>query len=129
MGKQISLTLPDDLFRLAEMLAGRSGRELADVLTDAIESSLDPLGTSGEYLPPLAASSDEAVLAAADSTMTAQDDQRLSDLLDLQREGTLSQAESGELRALMQVYQQGTLRKSEGIREAVRRGLRGAPQS
>jgi hypothetical protein len=42
MSKQISLTLPDELMRRAELFADHSGRKVADVLTDAIEVSLDP---------------------------------------------------------------------------------------
>jgi predicted DNA-binding protein len=44
MSKQISPTVPDEVMRRAEVLAGDSGRAVAEVLTDAIEASLDPLG-------------------------------------------------------------------------------------
>jgi hypothetical protein len=45
-------------------------------------------------------------------------------LLDHQQAGTLTSSEQAELVALMQVYQQGLVRKAQGLREAVRRGLR-----
>ena len=41
ISKQIRLILPDELMRRAELFAGLSGRKVADVLTDAIEVSLD----------------------------------------------------------------------------------------
>ncbi len=54
---------------------------------------------------------------------TANQDDRLSLLLDNQQGGTLSKRERGELSALMELYQEGLLRKAQGLREAVKRGL------
>ncbi len=51
-------------------------------------------------------------------------DQRLSFLLDKQQAGELTEADRSELLALMQVYQEGLLRKAQALREAVQRGLR-----
>jgi len=50
-------------------------------------------------------------------------DQRLSTMLDRQQAGELTEAERPELLALMQVYQEGLLRKAQALHEAVRRGL------
>jgi hypothetical protein len=68
---------------------------------------------------------DEEVLTAAELEMPAADDQRLSTLLGRQQAGELSDAERQELRGLMQVFQEQLLLKAQGLREAVRRGLRG----
>jgi predicted DNA-binding protein len=129
MSKQISLTLPDEVYRRAEVLAGCSGREVADILATAIESSLDPLGLVDVAAPPAAPSirSDEQVLADADAAMPAAEDERLTSLLDRQQAGRLSPEEETQLTALMQIYQQGMLRKARGLAEAVRRGLRPPP--
>jgi hypothetical protein len=70
---------------------------------------------------------DQGVAAAAESQLPRAEDQRLSELLDRQQAGALSAAEQGELRALMQAYQVGLLRKAQALREAVRRGLREPP--
>jgi hypothetical protein len=51
-------------------------------------------------------------------------DRRLSELLDHQQAGTLSDIEQAELAALMRVYEMGLLRQSQALAEAVRRGLR-----
>jgi hypothetical protein len=51
-------------------------------------------------------------------------DRRLSALLQKQQAQALSDPERAELLALMQVYQEGLLRKAQALREAVRRGLR-----
>jgi hypothetical protein len=71
---------------------------------------------------------DEEVLAAAELEMPAADDRRLSALLDRQQAGALSDAERQELTGLMEEYQQQLLLKAQGLREAVRRGLRGPLQ-
>jgi hypothetical protein len=70
---------------------------------------------------------DQDLLAAVDAQLSLADDQRLSELLDRQQAGTLAAAEQAELRALMQAYQDGLLRKAQTLREAVRRGLRERP--
>jgi len=72
----------------------------------------------------MSAWSDQEVLAAADGGMPAAADERLSELLNRQQAGLLKDTEHAELTALMQLYQQGLLRKAQALREAVRRGLR-----
>ena len=125
MSAQVTLTLPDDVMKRAELLAQHTGRPVADLLAQAIELSLRPLGPPSADERPVTAWPDEEVLAVADLQMPARDDRRLSDLLEHQQAGRLSAAEGTELAALMQVYQEGLLRKAQALREAVRRGLRG----
>jgi hypothetical protein len=127
MNAQITLTLPEDVLRRAEWLAQRTGRTLADILTETIELSLNPLGTPTMDRP-ITTWSDEEVLAAADREMAAADDQRLSELLYRQQAEQLTGAERAELSGLMALYQEGLLRKAQALREAVQRGLRGPLQ-
>jgi len=127
MSRQISLTLSDELMRRAEVFAGHSGRQVAQVLTDAIEASLDPLVLPRAEVRPPAEWTDAQVLAAADSMMPPDQDRRLAELLDRQQTQSLTQEQRTELSALMQVYQSGLLHKAQGIAEAVHRGLRPAP--
>jgi len=54
-----------------------------------------------------------------------EDDRRLTELLQRQQAETLLVQEQAELASLMQVYQEGLVRKAEALREAVRRGLPG----
>ncbi len=56
--------------------------------------------------------------------MDSAQEQRLSLLLEKQQAGHLADEERGDLLALMQVYQDGLLRKAQALNEAVRRGLR-----
>lgn len=123
MGMQVTLTLPDQVWQRAEAWAQCTGREVADLLAETIELSLDPLGHADRERS-LETWSDHAVFAAVESTMPADEDQRLSELLDRQQAATLSADERLELRALMQTYREGLLRKARAVREAVNRGLR-----
>jgi hypothetical protein len=123
MSAQITVTLPEDVLQRAEWWAQRAGRSVPELLADAIEASLSPLGppAAGERL--LTTCSDDEVLAAAAARMADNDDERLSELLDRQQAGLLADGESAELTALMLLYQQGWLRKAQALREAVQRGL------
>jgi hypothetical protein len=55
--------------------------------------------------------------------MEAEQDRQLSNLLDQQQAGTLTEIEQVKLQTLMQVYQAGLLRKATALSEAVKRGL------
>lgn len=128
MSADITLTLPDDVLRRARLAAQRAGRPVADVLTEAIELSLNPLGTPSDREEEMARWPDAKVLAAADARMTETEDERLSELLDRQQAGLLTDTERVDLTALMARYQDGLLLKAQALAEAVRRGLRGLLQ-
>ena len=127
MSTQVTLTLADGLWERAALLAQRTGRDVAEVLAETIELSLAPLG---EHLDKQSVEtwSDNQVLSHADSEMPAAEDHRLSELLARQQEASLTAKDEAELRSLMQVYQEGLLRKALALREAVRRGLREPPK-
>jgi hypothetical protein len=123
MGTQVTLTLPDEVYRRAKRLAQLSSRNVADVLVDTIELSLSPLGLQSEAIKPVSALSDEEVMALAQLQMELEQDESLSRLLDREQAGTLTQTQRSELLALMQVYEEGLLQKAQAMSEAVRRGL------
>ncbi len=124
MSTQVTLTLPDATYRRAVHLARLTGRDIADVLADTLDTSLQLLDVEAITGKPIAELADSEVLAVADSTMEVTQDRRLSELLDKQQAGKLANDERPELVALMQVYQEGLLRKAQALNEAVRRGLR-----
>jgi len=124
MSTQVTVSLPDDTYRRAEHLARLTGRDVADILIETIHLSLEPLGTLALSTTPVASLSDADVLALADSQMDTGLDWRLRELLAKQRASELTEGESTSLLALMQVYEEGLLRKAQGLSEAVRRGLR-----
>ncbi len=123
MSTQVTLTLPDEVYRRAERLAQLSSRNVTDVLVDTIELSLSPLGLQSEAIKPVSALSDEEVMALAQLQMEPEQDQSLSRLLDRQQAGTLTETQRSELLGLMQVYEEGLLQKAQAMSEAVRRGL------
>src|SRR5437773_925134 len=124
MGAQITVTLPEDVLQRAELLAQRMGRPLDELLTETIAISLKPLGTAANQLADAGAWSESEVLAATQTAMPPAEDERLSILLDRQQAGTLTTPERTELSALLNLYQNLLLRKAQGLREAVERGLR-----
>jgi hypothetical protein len=123
MSTQVTLTLPDEVYRRAERLAQLSSRDVADVLADTIELSLSPLGLQSEAIKPVSALSDDEVMALVQLQMEPDQDQSISRLLDRQQAGTLTETQRSELLALMQVYEEGLLQKAQAMSEAVRRGL------
>ena len=124
MTEQITLTLSAAVLETAEILARRAGRPVGELLAETIELSLQPLGDALRDEPLPDAWSDEETRARAELQMPAAEDERLSDLLNRQQAGSLTAAERSELTALMALYQRLLLRKAQGVREAVRRGLR-----
>jgi predicted DNA-binding protein len=124
MSTQVTLTLPDETYRRAQHLAQLTGRNIADVLADTLDISLQSLGSERVTGKPVSELSDAEVLELADSQMAAAESTRFSELLDKQQAGKLSDIERPELLALMQVYQEGLLRKAQALNEAVKRGLR-----
>jgi hypothetical protein len=124
MATRVVVTLPDDVYRRVEQLAQLTNRDVADLLADTITLSLPPLDIFTQSVQAVTSLSDEDVLALTELQMLPAQDHRLSALLQKQQAQALSDPERAELLALMQVYQEGLLRKAQALREAVRRGLR-----
>ena len=124
MNTQVTLTLPDDLYERARHWATLTQRDLSETLTDALVIVLTPVHTTPLLEKPVSFLSDEDVLVLSGAQMRPAQGQRLSKLLEKQREGVLTESERSELLALMQVYNQLWIRQSEALAEAVRRGLR-----
>ena len=123
MSTQITISLPEETYRRAKALAQLTRRDVADVMADALSLSLPQLDTM-KLETAVANLSNEEVLALADLQMDVADDNKLSQLLDKQQAGTLTETERIELIRLMQIYQSSLLQKAEGLAEAVQRGLR-----
>jgi hypothetical protein len=119
----VTLNLPDEIYQRAERFARLANRDLASILTDTVVSSLPPLSDQIDALPSIEELSDRAILDLAHSRLSEAQDLRLSELLGKQREGEIVGNERRELEALMQIYNEGWLRKTAGLVEAVKRGL------
>jgi hypothetical protein len=123
MSTQITITLPDEVYQRAERFAKLANRDLASVLADTIQLSIPPASPEAANLEPVSELSDEQVMALTELQMEPEQDTRLSDLLDRQQSGILTDTERLELQTLMQIYQEGLLRKATALSEAVKRGL------
>jgi hypothetical protein len=123
MSTKITITLPDEIYQRAERFARLANRDIASILADTLQLSIPPVSTEVNNLAPVSVLSDEQVLALTDLKMEPEQDTRLSELLDCQQAGTLSEDERLELQALMQIYQEGLLRKATALSEAIKREL------
>jgi hypothetical protein len=123
MSTQITITLPDEVYQRAERFARLANRDIASVLADTIQLSIPAISPEAAALEPLSTLSDEQVIALTQLQMEPEQDARLSDLLDRQQSGILTETERKELQTLMQIYQEGLLRKATALSEAVKRGL------
>ncbi len=123
MSTKITITLPDEIYQRAERFARLANRDIASILAETLQLSIPPVSIEVNNLEAISVLSDEQVLALTDLKMEAEQDTRLSQLLDRQQAGTLNEDERPELQALMQIYQEGLLRKATALSEAVKRGL------
>ena len=123
MTTTVTLNLPTETFNAAELAATESHRQVDDVMVRSLQAGLRSLVASAE-LSDFANMPDAEVLALVDSQMPADQSERMSVLLDAQREGAIDRLERAELTMLMQFYQTGQLLKSGALVEAVRRKLR-----
>jgi len=126
MAIDITLTLPDNLVEHAQRFGQVTQRDVKSVLAEALEMMWPTLGNLPDTKTyPLILNLDDAgVLALADAKMDLIQNQRLGALQEKGKASGLTAEERYELMALMQIYQIGQLRKSEGMAEAVRRSLR-----
>lgn len=124
MTMEVTVSLPDQVYRRALHLAHLSQRPVSEVLTETIALALPTLPDDGADSTPLAALDNAALLALTTQELPPADDAHLSALLEQQQAGTLTEEQRSQLAGLMQVYQLGLLRKAQALEEAVRRGLR-----
>ncbi|MFQ5825004.1 MAG: hypothetical protein ACE5JB_13200 [bacterium] len=68
--------------------------------------------------------SDEELIELTELKLTQEQQVKLSELLEQNREGTLDSEGQRQLDELMNIYERGLLRKSEALREAVKRGIK-----
>lgn len=122
MNTQLTLDLPREVAERAAQYAVYAKRDVAEIVTAALASTLPSLDTLRQ-LRAVATLSDRKVLALTKARMKPDADHRLSKLLDRQQAGKLNDLERAELAALMRAYETGLLHQSEALAEAVRRGL------
>jgi predicted transcriptional regulator len=117
MTTQITITLSDEIYQRAELFARLANRDVASVLADTIQLSIPSVRANVIDLEPIADVSDEQVLDLTELQMEPDQDTRLSESLDRQQAGLLFEDEHLELQSLMQIYQEGLLRKAAAFSE------------
>ncbi len=124
MSMQVTLTISEQTYKKAQRLAQLTSREVSDVLTDTLTISLPDLEHSLDSDHALIDLPDETIIALSELQLNSEEDMRLSKLLDKRQADQLNESEKAELSRLMNLYQEGLLRKAEALTEAVKRGLR-----
>ncbi|MBO1057680.1 MAG: hypothetical protein HEQ27_14620 [Dolichospermum sp. JUN01] len=122
----ITINLPESLAASVQRLGEATAREISDVLLDTLEIVLPTLDHLSEMsinsnIPDI---SDEEVLELANFKMDVVQNQRLGELQAKGKNTGLTAGERYELLILISLYQMGQLRKSEGLAEAVKRGIK-----
>jgi hypothetical protein len=122
----ITINLPESLAASVERLGEATAREISDVLLDTLEIVLPTLDNLLEMSihSQIADVSDQEVLELANLKMDVFQNQRLGELQAKGKNTGLTAGERYELLILMSLYQMGQLRKSEGLAEAVKRGIK-----
>jgi hypothetical protein len=115
MGEFVTLELPKQLASQAREVAEQTHRRLEDVLVEWLDR--------GSAEQPVESLTNAQVLALANMQLPLDQQEKLSDLLAGNREGSLTNSERAALDELMQVYRRGLVRKAQAIKEAVSRGL------
>ena len=115
MSVTIVLNIPEETAQQAQVVATTTKRRVEDVLTEWLNRSAAEIPV--EELP------DDEVRQLAAMKMPQSQQDELGDLLDDQREGLLTETGRIRLDELMEIYQDGMLRKAEAIKVAVERGL------
>ena len=117
-----TITVSDKTYRRAELLAKLIQRDIDEILSMLLEVSL-PLIPDIDPEESLTTMPDNRILALTQLQMVDEYDLRHSELLALQKDRDLTEAERIELDALTRVYEIGILVKAQAMAEAVRRGL------
>ncbi len=122
---EVTLNLPENVYRNFSKLAEKKQRRVEDVITDKLQDDFS--ADIADYEETVAGWTDEAVLALANLKLPKEQTDRLSVLLDRLDEGIITDAEERELEIYTELSQISTLRKAYGIAEAVKRGLISSP--
>lgn len=116
MSQQITIEVSEQVVRHATQVAEQTHQRVEDVLSAWLESVIAER--------PVDELSDEEVLALTELRLSDDQQVGMDDLLEQNREGSLSAEGQRQLDELMRLYEHGLLRKSQALRVAVQRGLR-----
>jgi len=116
MSIRVTVDLPESLAKRAQEIAALTSRRFEDVLVDWLSHA--------DSEPKVESLPDDQLLAMCDAQLALPEQEELSDLLERNREATMTESERLRLDELMQAYRQGLVRKARAHRAAVARGLK-----
>lgn len=122
---EVTLNLPENIYRNFSNLAEKKHRRVEDVITDRLQDDFSADDT--DYAEKIAAWSDEDVLALAKLKLPKEQAERMSELAEKVQCGTISKVEENEQEIYLEIYNNANLRKAHGVVEAVKRGLINSP--
>lgn len=122
----ITVEMPENLYQNVALLAEKTNRRVDEIIIDKLEEDFSVESVAFEQN--VSEWSDEDVLALANLKMPAAQSERMSELLDRAQAGLITNLEQNELEIYLQSCQLATLRKADGIVEAVKRGLITSPE-
>jgi len=123
MVMQITMSIPDNVYQRAKILADMIDDNIETILSMMLELSLP------RFIPDLDLSvsvdllSDDVLLSATQLRLISEQSERHSQLLYHQQNSTLTAVEKNELKTLNHVYELGVVYQSQAYTEAVKRGL------
>ena len=122
---EVTLNLPENVYRNFSRLAEKKNRRVEDVITDKLRDNLS--SEILDYEETLSGWTDEAVLALANLKLPKEQANRMSELSELRQQGKASAVENSEFEMYLEIYNNANLRKAYGIAEAVKRDLVNSP--
>jgi len=123
---EVTLNLPENVYRNFSEIAEKKHRRLEEVITDRLQDDFS--ADIADYAETIAGLADEDVLALAKLKLPEQQAERMSELSNKMQLGTMSKVEENELEIYLEIYNNVNLRKAHGIAEAVKRGLISSPK-
>ena len=129
---QVTLALPEPVYRLAEQTAAAAKRPMEILLVEALVATLPPISGLPEKIANEVADfvglKDDILLTIAAETLSSTQQQQLTQLLSKNSEGTLTKKEQSTLNQLMDEYWRVILRKAQARAILVQRSQVRAPK-
>ncbi|HMS38807.1 MAG TPA: hypothetical protein PKE69_01175 [Pyrinomonadaceae bacterium] len=122
----VTVEIHENLYRNVAALAQKSNRKVDEIIIDKLEEdfSVEEI----EFGQNIAVWTDEEVLALANLKIPEAQATRIDELSERRELGVMTNLEQNELEIYLKSVQIATLRKADGIVEAVRRNLISSPK-
>lgn len=122
---EVTLNLPENIYRNFTRIAEKKHRPIEEVITDKLQDNFS--FEMSDFEDKVAKWSDEDVLALANLKLPKEQANRMSELSNLRQLGTITVVEENEFQMYLEIYNNATIRKAYGISEAVKRKLISSP--